>query len=183
MEISLNVYGETVAVDLNRLLVISEAPELDRQVVAAKLAYWGKVWAEAQREYDEADIAYRHWRAVSRSNFHNATDDKGKNLAEAKITDLIEATAEFRMLKTQIAEAQFQVNAARVVYESLGHKARMLAFLGSRDWSEYKAAGDIQTAPEDDAWVSERAERVDERRAKIKQAVGSVFVKDAERGE
>lgn len=170
MILKLAINGQDVEVDLNDLLKISSSLEIERQQTAAHLGYFGELWASAQRMCDEADLAYRHWRATSRAAHHGAADAKGKPLADAKLTDLIEATPEFRMLKSKIIDAQYQANAARVVYEALAHKARLLTFLSSRDWVDTKAAGD---------WSSVRDDAETDRE-NVKRAVAAVFMKGDE---
>ena len=144
MVVTIVVEGQEYAIDLEKELGISESMEVDRSEVAAKVGFWGAVWAGAQFEVDIHDLSYRNWRAASMVDTVNSVDrSTGKPMTQYKTEWTVEATPEFREMKTRIAEAALVACKAKVIYEAYNHKAQILARLALRDRLESGTSGEI----------------------------------------
>lgn len=114
--------------------------EMDR--VAAQLAYWGAVAADAAAELTKVDAWYRRFRAeLSREIM--ATDPK---LPEWKIKLRIEASDGFIKHKDAIALAEKNLGLCEAMVRAFEKKANQLQSRGAKARSELGATG--MTTPE-----------------------------------
>lgn len=133
-KIKLVVNGEKVKIPLTTL----EIKSVDKSMrqISSKIARWGKVLAEAERERDMTNAFYRQWRA-RRGKEINA---KGK-LSEWKLNQQINSETIFLELKQTIADAEFNVSVLARFYEALNKQAFILPSLGAKKRSELKSMG------------------------------------------
>lgn len=120
------VMGQVVELNVDADLPIADI-SADMDKVAAQMAWWGSVWAAAEREKIDADAYYRRWRA-QKTNDVLAADPK---LAEWKLKAAIEADENFVKLKAALAQAEENTLLARNVFLSLDKKANQLQSRGA----------------------------------------------------
>lgn len=127
------VSGTKVEIDTKTDMMISDiSDDMDR--VAASMAWWSSVWAEAESEHVRLDAAYRAWRGRKTA----AIDGK---LPEWKAKAAIEADPEFLSHKGEIARAEGNIIAARGQFDSFDKKANALQSKGAMVRQEKGAIG------------------------------------------
>jgi len=139
---SITVNGIEVELDVNVDLPIADVSnDMDR--VASQMAWWGSVWASAEREAAEVDAHYRRWRAMKLKQVLS----KDPKLAEWKVKAEVESDAKFLEFKTAAATADENITLARAMFASAGKKANQLQSKGAMQRSELAATG--MTTPEE----------------------------------
>lgn len=124
--IDIVVNGEFVKANVADELEISDISS-DMDKVASQIAYWGNIWAEADKEEQTAKAYYRNWKAITGNKF---VEDNEK-LAEWKVRQQLEALDEFRTIKEGLARASKNVLLAKSVYEAFKAKANILQSKGA----------------------------------------------------
>lgn len=119
--VKVKVNDQVMSIDLGEELRIANIIA-DRQEVVSKMAFWGAVAAAAAEARDIEDLAFRHWHANSRK----AHLDEDPKLASWKVETFIEATAEFRLMKERMIEADRNYASARVLQEAYRRKAKLI---------------------------------------------------------
>lgn len=114
--------------------------EMDR--VAAQLAYWGAVAADAQAELTQVDAWYRRWRAEATAKAL-ADDPKA---SEWKVRNRLEAADGFIKHKEAIALAEKNLGLCEAMVRGFDKKANQLQSRGARMRAEIGAQG--MTTPE-----------------------------------
>lgn len=114
--------------------------EMDR--VAAQLAYWGSVAADAQAELTQADAWYRRFRAETARDAL-ARDPKA---SEWKVKNVIEGADGFIKYKDAIALAEKNLALCEAMVRAFDKKANQLQSRGAKVRSELGATG--MTTPE-----------------------------------
>jgi hypothetical protein len=123
---SITVAGTVVELNTKDGLPISDiSADMDR--VASEMAWWGSVWAAAEREAVEADAFYRSWRARKFNEFLESDPKMGVDKIERKV----EACEEFLKFKQAIAKAAENVTIARAIFQSFDKKGNMLQSRGA----------------------------------------------------
>lgn len=114
--------------------------EMDR--VAAQLAYWGSVAAEAASELTKVDAWYRRFRA----QLSGEILEKDSKLPEWKIKLRVEASDGFVKHKDAIAMAEKNLGLCEAMVRAFDKKANQLQSRGAKARSELGATG--MTTPE-----------------------------------
>ncbi len=124
-KIKLVVDGKKISVPLTTLKIKS----IDKSMrqIAAKIAHWGAVLAEAERERDMANAFYRQWRA--RKGKKVCGDSK---MPEWKLNQELNSETLFIELKQKIADAEFNVSVLARFFEALNRQAFNLPSIGAR---------------------------------------------------
>jgi len=117
-----------------------------RQKAAAKMAWWGSVWGEAQAEVDRADAGYRAWYAGSQM----ATLKEDPKAAEWKVKAVIESSPQFLEFKRHIADMKEAAKKAETVYDSFKQLTFMLGKAESREAGERAALAEVSRVPTDE---------------------------------
>lgn len=141
----IKVQGTTVEVYIlgdGAELPISVDLSEDMDRVAAQLAYWGSVVAEAQAELTRVDAWYRRYRAQTAQEVL-ARDPKA---SEWKVKNAVEATEGFIKHKDAIALAEKNLGLCEAMVRAFDKKANQLQSRGARVRSELNAQG--MTTPE-----------------------------------
>lgn len=124
--IDMKVNGESVTANIpNELDIYDVSGDMDK--VASQIAYWGNVWAEADKEEITAKAYYRNWKA----DVGDKISSENEKLAEWKVRQKIEALPEFRAIKEKLAEAARNVTSAKTMCEAFKAKASMLQSKGA----------------------------------------------------
>jgi len=134
--IQLKIGGEDIEIDLSEELEIHDVGEGQTRV-ASQMAYWGEVWALAERESIQIDALYRGWRA----KMSNGAMEANPKLAEWKIKALVEADDKFKFLKNSIADAKRNVVVSKSIFEAFRSKAAVLSSKGAMDRAVYERTG------------------------------------------
>ncbi len=133
-KIAIKVDGKDVTIDIKVKLGIFDITEgMDK--VAAEMAYWGSVWAAAEKEQIEVDAAYRRWRAQK----GEAALSRDPKMAEWKVKQAIEANPSFVEFKTALAVAKRNATLSKSTFESYKTKASMLQSKGAMSRAELDA--------------------------------------------
>jgi hypothetical protein len=114
--------------------------EMDR--VAAQLAYWGAVAADAQAELTQVDAWYRRFRATTAREVL-ALDSKA---SEWKVKNAVEASDGFIKHKEAVALAEKNLGLCEAMVRAFDKKANQLQSRGAKARSELGATG--MTTPE-----------------------------------
>jgi hypothetical protein len=114
--------------------------EMDR--VAAQLAYWGAVAADAAAELTQVDAWYRRWRAEATAAAL-AADPKA---SEWKVKNKVEAHDKFIEYKNAIALAEKNLGLCEAMVRGFDKKANQLQSRGAKARAEIGAQG--MTTPE-----------------------------------
>lgn len=124
-KIKLVVNGKKIRVPLTTLKIKS----IDKSMrqIAAKIAHWGSVLAEAERERDMANAFYRQWRA--RKGKQVCGDSK---MPEWKLNQELNSEKLFIDLKQKIADSEFNVSVLARFFEALNRQAFNLPSIGAR---------------------------------------------------
>jgi hypothetical protein len=122
------------------LPIANVSTDMDR--IASQMAWWGSVWAAAEREAAQVEAHYRQWRA-SKINEIVKRDPK---LAEWKVKALVEADPKFLAFKRAAATTIENTTLARAVFDSLDKKSNQLQSKGAMQRSELAVTG--MTTPE-----------------------------------
>ena len=132
--VTIKVDGKEVSVDTRVKLGIVDISEgMDK--VAAEMAYWGSVWAAAEKESIEVEAAYRTWRA----QFAERVLAEDPKLAEWKVKQKIESDPRFIKFKTAQAVAKRNATVTKSTFESYKTKASMLQSKGAMSRAELDA--------------------------------------------
>lgn len=123
-------------------LPISADLSSDMDRVAAQLAYWGAVAADAQAELVKVDAWYRRFRAQAMRDL--LTDDP--KLPEWKVKNAVEASDGFIKHKDAIALAEKNLALCEAMVRAFDKKANQLQSRGAKVRSELGAQG--MTTPE-----------------------------------
>lgn len=123
-------------------LPISADLSSDMDRVAAQLAYWGAVAADAQAELVKVDAWYRRFRAQAMRDI--LTDDP--KLPEWKVKNAVEASDGFIKHKDAIALAEKNLALCEAMVRAFDKKANQLQSRGAKVRSELGAQG--MTTPE-----------------------------------
>jgi len=140
-EVNIEVDGQSVAINVDVELQVGDLSK-DMDQVAAKMAYWGAVWAAAEAEMKSADAWYRAWRAKTGAAMIEAD---GK-MSEWKVRQALEADPRFMTIKKSLAAATRNVTLTRAIYEAFRTKANMLQSKGAMARAELEATG-MSTRP------------------------------------
>lgn len=133
-KVKLIVNGKKVVIEFKQLLITDIDDSMKKN--SYKIAYWGKVLAEAEREAKQADNYYRHWRGVEGKKIAEET-----KIAEWKIKQELESTNEFIKIKDAIAKAQYNVDVLAHFYEALVRQSFILPSKGVRERNEKSSMG------------------------------------------
>jgi hypothetical protein len=156
-QVSMSVNDEKVTINVDEQLEIHDL-SLEMDQVAARMAYWGDVWAAAEAERERADAYYRKWRAELGQKILAAND----KAAEWKVRQDIEADSAFYKLKDAIASATYNATMAKVIYESFRTKASILQSKGAMARAEIDSTGmTTKREAKSTSTESERAAKVD----------------------
>lgn len=128
--------GSQVTLDIDQELTIGDISS-DMDKAAAQIAFWGKMWGEAERQRIITDAAYRHWGASGRKRVL-AADPK---MPEWKAKDLIEADANFVKHKAVMAQSMMDATVLRSIVDAFRAKASMLQSKGAMMRAELDATG------------------------------------------
>jgi len=139
-EIEVIVLGEGARLPISSNI----SREMDR--VAAEMAYWGSVLAEAEAEQIMVDAFYRKFRAEMKE----AILKKDPKLADWKINARIEASSGFLQHKKAISQAQKNVSLCSNMVKSYAVKANILPSKGAHMRSEIGAQG--MRTPKETGW-------------------------------
>lgn len=135
-KMELEVDGKPVAIDLEADLTIDDLSK-DMDEVAAKMAYWGSVWAAAEAEKLQVDTSYRAWRA----EYGRQLLEANEKLAEWKVKQEIEASPKFKRYKKGISVAIRNATMLKANFESWKVKASQLQSKGAMQRSSLDATG------------------------------------------
>lgn len=119
--------------------------EMDR--VAAQLAYWGAIMADAQAELTKVDAWYRRFRAQASA----AVLAKDPKAAEWKVKNAVESTEGFVQHKEAISQAEKNVGLTEAMFRAFDKKANQLQSRGASMRSEKGAIG-MSTPAEPRGW-------------------------------
>lgn len=109
--------------------------DMDR--VAAQLAYWGSVAADAQAELTQVDAWYRRYRAQTSTDVL-AKDPKA---SEWKVRNAVEGSDGFVQHKNAIALAEKNLGLCEAMVRAFDKKANQLQSRGARVRGELNAQG------------------------------------------
>jgi hypothetical protein len=155
--INLRVAGRAVQADIEAELMVGDINRAMDEV-AAKMAYWGALWGEAEAEQERVDAQYRFWSA----DFGRAILAADPKLAEWKVAQEVESSPKFARHKDAVAAAQRNVTVLKVVYESFRTKASILQSKGAMLRAELEATGMATKKHDEQEQARARAERVRE---------------------
>lgn len=155
--VNLKVNGRDVQADIEAELMVGELNSAMDEV-AAKMAYWGALWGEAEAEQERVDAQYRFWRA----SFGRQLREADPKAAEWKITQEVEGNPKFTRYKDAVASAQRNVTVLKVVYESFRTKASILQSKGAMLRAELEATGMATKKHDEQEQGKARAEKVRE---------------------
>lgn len=141
MSDGIKVDGVDVDLDIDSELTISDVGG-NMSMIAAQISYWGRLWAAAEREKEQAESSYRYWRAQRGKEIL----DGQPKLPEWRVRQEVEATRKFLKYKYAISEAIRNVVALKATYESFKVKASMLQSKGAMMRSELDATGMVTPA-------------------------------------
>ncbi len=134
-KLEISVSGTKVTVDSSELTIVEISEAMD--TVAARMAYWGSVYAEAEAELERADHSYRNWRA----NHAKLVAQRSDKPPEWKVTAEIEAEPLFLKFKEGIARGTRNVTLLKAIYEAFKVKASLLQSKGAILRAELEATG------------------------------------------
>lgn len=135
MRQTIKVQGEDVSVAAMEAAIGHDlSSEMDR--VAAQLAYWGAVEADAKAEATMVDAYYRKFRAD-----YTLTALQQPKASEWKIKALIEASPRFLEHKQAIAASEKNLVVAQAMVRAYEKKANALQSKGARQRAELGAQG------------------------------------------
>lgn len=130
-DFEITVNGKLIKFNPQEVLAIKDiSTEMDE--VAARIAYWGFIWGQAEEEAVRADAYYRNWRNKE-GEARRAKDEK---LSEWKVWNEVEAMPKFTLLKQAIAESARNVTTAKGIYEAFKIKASILQSKGALQRAE-----------------------------------------------
>jgi len=134
-KIKLKVNGQNVMVPVKTLKIVS----IDKAMrqISSKIAHWGSVLADAERERDMANAFYRQWRARQGKELLDANP----KMSEWKINQELNSDSKFIALKEAIADAEFNVSVLARFYEALNKQAFSLPSIGARKRKEVESMG------------------------------------------
>jgi len=161
-KITLTVNGRQIEVDLENELEIANV-SVDQSKVAAKMAFWGELWASAEAERLQVDTFYRNWRAKQGEIALNAEP----KMAEWKVKQRIESSDRFLKVKETLASAIYNATMTKSVFESFRIKANALQSKGAMLRAELEATGmttkatTVKHSARKDAKETERQQRTD----------------------
>lgn len=168
---SITVAGTVVELDTREGLPIADISG-DMDKVASQMAWWGSVWAAAEREALEADAFYRSWKAKKFNEFLES-DPK---LAIDKVNAKVEACSEFLQFKQAIAKATENATLARAIFNAYDKKGNMLQSRGAIARGELAKTGmTTPVSPKPRATVTDDDEddpRTEKLRDKMKKKKG-----------
>jgi hypothetical protein len=162
-KMEIEVDGKAVDIDLAADLTIDDLSK-DMDEVAAKMAYWGAVWAAAEAEAERVDTHYRSWRA----EYGRQLLEANEKLAEWKVKQEIEASPKFKRYKEGVAIATRNKTMLRAIFESWRVKASQLQSKGAMARAELDSTGMHTKSSEGDDKMADDAAKM--RRAKRKRA-------------
>jgi len=143
-------------------LIIGDINE-DMSQVSAQIAYWGRMWAEAEAEKEVADARYRAWRA----KFTKRVLEEGEKLPEWKVKNMIESSKQFLAFKEEYAEAVRNSVMLRAKTDACKAKASLLQSKGAMLRAEFEATG-MATRSEKKKAVE--AVRIESKKERLKAA-------------
>ena len=159
---TIEVDGKTVEIDLAADLTIDDLSK-DMDEVAAKMAYWGAVWAASEAEAERVDTSYRSWRA----EYGRQLLEANEKLAEWKVKQEIEASPKFKRYKEGVAIATRNKTMLRAIFESWRVKASQLQSKGAMRRAELDSTGMHTKSSGGDGTTTDDAEKM--RRAKARK--------------
>jgi len=154
--VEVTVRDERIEIDLAELDVGDISEDMDR--VASQMAYWGNLWSVAVAEQEEADAAYRQWRAEIGEKIM-AADAK---LAEWKVKQAIESSPKFTQFKQAIAACMRNETVLKGIFEAFRVKASILQSKGAMLRAEREATG-MHTPATSPRRAAERAAESEEK--------------------
>ena len=160
-KMEIEVDGKAVVLDLASDLTIDDLSR-DMDEVAAKMAYWGSVWAASEGEKARVDTHYRAWRA----EFGKQLLEADGKLAEWKVKQQIEASPKFKRYKEGVATAARNSVMLKAVFESWRVKASQLQSKGAMRRAELDSTGMHTKSSDGDGKAMSDAEKMRKARAK-----------------
>lgn len=137
---------EAIVLGTGARLPISSDISKEMDSVAAEMAYWSSVLAEAEAEQIMVDSWYRKFRAEMKE----AILKKDPKLADWKINAKIESSKGFLQHKKAISQAQKNVSLCAGMVKAFAVKANILPSKGAHMRSEVGAQG--MRTPKETGW-------------------------------
>lgn len=134
-KVKLVVEGKKIVINFEDL-DIHDVDDSMRKI-GSRIAYWGKVLSQAEREKSLAESYYRAWRAEAGKEI--LSNEKG--LAEWKVNQRINSDPTFLKLKKDLASAEFNVSVLCRFYEALKAQAPLLPSKGARERDQHLYQG------------------------------------------
>jgi len=153
--------GTIAELDIDQELLIGDVSE-DMDKVAAQIAFWGRLWGEAEARRINTDGSYRNW-AANMGKKILAQDPK---IAEWKAKDITEASKDFVTHKGHIAQATLEATTLRSIVDAFKSKASLLQSKGAMMRAELDATG-----------MSTKAAASEARREQLTDGVRKTFKK------
>ncbi len=171
--VTMVIDGHPVEIDLDGELAIGELTE-DMTVVAAKMAYWGAVWAAAESERERAEAHYKHWRADQTQMILDAND----KMAEWKVRAEIESSAAYLEIKEKLALSVRNAILSKSIVDAFRVKASLLQSRGAMLRAEFEGtAMSTKSSVSSESTRSPRARANAEKRVERESAVRDIFKK------
>lgn len=120
------VLGQKVELNTVDGLPIADI-SIDMDRVAAQMAWWGAVWAAAERQKIEVAGKYRKWKSIALLE----AKARGEKDAEWKIRAHVEGSEGFLAFQDEIALAEEAVVLSKNVFDAFSKKANMLQSRGA----------------------------------------------------
>lgn len=135
MKYEVTIGSKKYTIDDADLAVGKIGEDMDR--AAAQIAFFASLWSQAEEEQENADAAYRAWRA-----------ELGRTILEAdpktpewKVKQEIEGSDKFLTYKKAIAATFRNTTFLRGLYEAAKSKASILQSKGAMQRAEMEATG------------------------------------------
>jgi hypothetical protein len=119
--IELVVMGKKIEIDIDKELYLPSR-YTDFDTVAAEIAYWGNILAQAIEERIMAETSWRKRRGELVCFFLS----EEPKLAEWKVKGKIECTDDFILYKKGIAKAYYNETMAESIYKAYIEKAKLI---------------------------------------------------------